>query len=312
LTIAVIVRGSLSHRGTSLESIIDDYQKMRQIAPETFFGLVTSSTLNPVSLAALSGTFDLIVTSKYKVDSALSPGMNSIIRQAKQVEELIAQVPDDIGHVLLLRTDFRILSPEVLWTKTTTHFSKFEGIGVLNFNCARLPIMPMPYHISDLLCLGTLSTLQRLWGGVSKWDTSKEQIPRWNSRRLLSYIGQSKYSAEQMLWRAYFMGSPYPPGASRLRGREIETAWKQTQTLSHYSPFELGLLGPSEFFTRSRIAGLFFGLSKPPKSIFFIKSLSQISAVIGNYLFIFHPHWLVPRIRGRKNDLENQGLTIRQ
>lgn len=299
------MRGSLSHRGASAKSIRDDYQKMRQMAPEVFFGLVTSSTLNPVSLAALSSIFDLVVTSRYKSDSALSPEMNSIIRQAKQVEEVLAKVPEDIRHVLLLRTDWRILRPEVLWTKTTSHFSKFEGIGVLNFNCAKLPIMPMPYHISDLLCLGTLTTLQCLWGGVSKWDTSKEQIPRWNSRRLLSYIGQSKYSAEQMLWRAYFMGSPYPTGTSRLRGKEIEIAWKQTQTLSHYSPFELGLSGPSEFFTRSRIAGLFYGLSKPPKSIFLIRSLSQISAVIGNYLFIFHPHWLVPRIRGRKSGMED-------
>jgi len=165
--------------------------------------------------------------------------------------------------------------------------------------------MPMPYHISDLMFLATLSNLQRLWGGVSKWDTSKEQISRWNSRRLLSYIGQSKYSAEQMLWRAYFMGSPFPPKATRLRGREIETAWKQTQTLSHYSLLELGLSGPSEFFTRSRIAGLFYGLSKPPKSNFIIRSFSQISAVIGNYLFIFHPHWLVPRIRGWKSGLKD-------
>jgi len=305
LTIAVIVRGSLNHRGANVESIKDDYQKMRQMAPGVFFGLVTSSTLNPVSLAALSGIFDLIVISRHKADSALSLGINSIIRQAKQVEEMLAQVPDDIGHVLLLRTDFRILSPEVLWAKTTSHFSKLKGVGVLNFNGARLPIMPMPYHISDLMFLATLSNLQRLWGGVSKWDTSKEQISRWNSRRLLSYIGQSKYSAEQMLWRAYFMGSPFPPKATRLRGREIETAWKQTQTLSHYSLLELGLSGPSEFFTRSRIAGLFYGLSKPPKSNFIIRSFSQISAVIGNYLFIFHPHWLVPRIRGWKSGLKD-------
>lgn len=296
--LGVVVTGKIGHRGSNESSFLELLRGIRQTFPDAEVVFSSSSEPSPEICRELALNNCKITVRDTYVDSSLTYGMNSLIRQTHQVQEGLSLFSSEVSHVIRLRSDWSITN---LGSLREFVASNLDGPGMifLDLNWPKFPILPSPWQGNDYVTFGSVENIARFWAPFEDSEIrSNKKIHSRFSLQFHFYRDCNAKSVEQMLFRRHFENLALI-GEEGSQLSELRGWAKSLQFISVASYDNIGVSPPRGALSQSPVAKVFFGFRAVTDKQPFFTIQVVVGYLIGYVFFWLHPMWVWPRLRTR-------------
>jgi hypothetical protein len=219
----------------------------------------------------------------------------SIYVQARQALAGLEDAPMN-SLVVRLRTDFDIQSPDVFEFAMTTladGLDDHQPLRLLTLGTRNHLALPVPFHFSDFVQIGSLSNVKHYWSGALRYQSLTHEIefkPMWSSTftpNVLRNWTPEQFSIQSYLGLDSSLDSHASPKLPSFYA-SVKTLGRKITLISpeHIGvKLPLGLLDPGTMFWRAQEKGT---SAYKPVTVALISFASWVHARI---LFFLNPFW---------------------